>query len=68
MYYLEIALLVLAVIVIIRGYKKNHRNVMLSGIFLLLIAGWGKQAATDFTQGFQEAEQQYQQNAAKQTH
>jgi len=65
MYYVELTLLALAAAVIIRGYKKNHRNTMLGGVFLLLISGWGIQAASDFAQGFQEAESRYVQAAGK---
>lgn len=54
MYYMELALLVLAAIVIISGYKKNHRNIMLGGVFLLLLAGWGREAMTDFGRGLQD--------------
>jgi hypothetical protein len=65
MYYMELTLLALAAIVIIRGYKKNHRNTMLGGVFLLLISGWGIQGASDFADGFRDAENKYVQAAGK---
>lgn len=65
MYYMELALLVLAAIVIISGYKKNQRNVMLGGVFILLLSGWGVQGASDFAQGFHDAENKYVQAAGK---
>ena len=65
MYYVELALLAVAAIVIIQGYKKNQRNTMLGGVFLLLLSGWGIQGASDFAQGFQDAENKYVQAAGK---
>lgn len=64
MYYVELALLAVAAIVIIRGYKKNHRNTMLGGVFLLLIAGWGHEAISDFGRGLQDGFNKHEQVAS----
>src|SRR5690606_41909397 len=39
MYYMEIALLVAGVIVLVIGYRKNRRNVLLTAAVLLFLAG-----------------------------
>lgn len=50
MYYLEISLFVIGVALLIVGYRRNRRNVMLVAAILLYLSG----AVGDFVKGVQE--------------
>ena len=50
MYYVAIATLVVGLIALIVGYRKNNRNTLALSAVLLLIAGAGE----DFVSGFQD--------------
>ncbi|HEY9511377.1 MAG TPA: hypothetical protein VIQ48_02265 [Rhodanobacter sp.] len=48
MNYIELALLVIGAVVLVLGYRKNQRNVLLAGAMLLFLAG----TVGDFSSGF----------------
>lgn len=50
MEYIEIALFIVGVVVLVIGYRKNHRNVLLSAAVILVLAC----TVGDFAHGFQE--------------
>ena len=50
MYYFEIALFVAGLTLLIAGYRKNQRNVLLVAAVLLFLSG----AVESFVEGFQE--------------
>ncbi len=52
MYYFEVFILVVFVILTIVGYKKNNRNLMLAGSFCLLIALIADPVSKGFNKGY----------------
>lgn len=50
MYWFAIAALVVGLVALVLGYRKNNRNVLAAAAVLLLVAG----GAEDFVNGFQE--------------
>jgi hypothetical protein len=50
MYLVEIVLLVVAVVVLVLGYQRNNRNLLLLGAVLLFLAG----SVNDLVRGFIE--------------
>ena len=55
MYYLEIALFVIGLVVLVVGYRKNQRNVLLTAAILLFLAGALGSAVDGFSDGFNQA-------------
>ena len=60
MYYMEIALLVAGVIVLVIGYRKNRRNVLLTAAVLLFLAGALGSFFDGFADGYDQARSQAQ--------
>jgi lipoprotein signal peptidase len=54
MYYLEIALFVVGLIVLVVGYRKNQRNVLLTAAILLFLSGALGSAVDGFSDGFNQ--------------
>lgn len=52
MTYIEVALLLLGVIALAVGYRKNHRNLLLSAAVILFLAGAVGDLASGFHDGF----------------
>lgn len=52
MFYFELILIVLFVVLTIIGYKKSDRNIMLAGSICLVIAMSAAPFAKGFTEGF----------------
>jgi membrane-bound ClpP family serine protease len=50
MKYIELALFIVGVVALVVGYRKSHRNVLLSAAIILFLAG----NVGDFAHGFQE--------------
>jgi hypothetical protein len=51
MYLVEIVLLVVAVVVLVLGYQRNNRNLLLLGAVLLFLAGSVSDLVHGFVQG-----------------
>ncbi len=54
-YWIDLILLVAGIIVLVIGYRRNHRNLMLIAAILLLLSGTLTDAATGFAAGFSES-------------
>lgn len=52
MLYVEIALLVLGVILLVVGYRKNNRNILVLSALVLLVSACINQFALGFKDGF----------------
>jgi hypothetical protein len=52
MTYIEIVLLVMGVIALVVGYRKHHRNLLLSAAIILFLAGATGDLARGFHDGF----------------
>ena len=55
MYCLEIALSVIGSALLIAGYRRNHRNLLLAAAILLFLSSAGAQFAKGFVDGAQSA-------------
>jgi hypothetical protein len=54
MYYLEVISLILFVVLMIIGYKKNNRNIMLASSLCLLLGLAGPDFISGFKKGYSE--------------
>ena len=61
MYYVAIALLVIGALLLVIGYRKNSRNMLVLSALLLLLSG----SAEDLVAGFQEGFNRPAQNVAE---
>ena len=52
MYFFEIAALLIAIVVLAVGYRKNSRNLLLTGAIVLFIAGVANETAQGLIDGF----------------
>lgn len=55
MYIMEVALFVVGVVVLVAGYRRNHRNMLLTASILLFLAGALSSGAQGFIEGYQRA-------------
>lgn len=55
MYFLEIALLLLGLVMLIAGYRKNNRNMLLAAAMILLLSAGIEGLADGLSQGYSQA-------------
>ena len=55
MYIIEIALFLAGLVLLVVGYRKNHRNLMLCGAIVLFFSAALDPMASGFWQGYTEA-------------
>ena len=55
MYFFEIAILLVAIAILVLGYRKNNRNLLLTGAIALFIAGIASETVQGFIEGFHSA-------------
>lgn len=58
MYYVEIALFIVGLVMLVVGYRKNQRNVLLTAATLLFLAGTLGSIASGFSDGYNQARPQ----------
>lgn len=55
MYYFEIALFVIGLLLLVVGYRRNHRNLLLCAAITLFLAGTAPSMVEGFREGYAEA-------------
>lgn len=55
MYFLEIALLLLGLVMLIAGYRKNNRNMLLAAAMILLLSAGIEGLVDGLSQGYSQA-------------
>lgn len=54
MFYVEIVLLVLGVVLLVAGYRRDRRNLLLAGAIVLFLSSAGPQLVSGAVQGFHD--------------
>lgn len=55
MYYFELALFVIGLLLLVVGYRRNHRNLLLCAAITLFLSGTVGSMAEGFREGYSEA-------------